>query len=245
LPLAELFDLDLLAAAIAAVIGGWILGFTGFGAALVMTPAFTLLWGATVAVPTCLILLVIANAQLFLPAIRACEPKTTAVLSLAACATIPLGSYLLLAVDRSSMQRAIGAIVLLLTLALAAGFRHRGARTVPLSAGIGAVSGVLNGATGMGGPPVILYLLAGDDPAARVRATLLAYYAVVNTVSLIALGIAGLLTWPILARALVMAPLYMIGIWVGARFFHRGGQDAYRRWALAILFAIAIATLVA
>jgi uncharacterized membrane protein YfcA len=245
LPFAELLDLDLLAAAFAALIGGWVLGFTGFGAALVMTPAFTLLWGATVAVPTCLILLVIANAQLFLPAVRACEPRTTAVLSAAACLTIPLGSYLLLAVERTLMQRAIRMVVLLLTLALAAGFRYRGARTAPLSAGIGAVSGVLNGATGMGGPPVILYLLAGDDPAARIRATLLAYYAVVNTLSLVALAIAGLVTGPVLVRALVMAPLYMIGIWVGARFFQRGGQDAYRRWALAILFAIAVATLVA
>ncbi len=245
MPFVELFDLDLLAAAIAALIGGWILGFTGFGAALVMTPAFTLLWDAPIAVPTCLLLLVFASAQLFLPAMRECEPKSTALMSAAACLMIPLGSYALVVADRLVMQRAIGVIVLVLVAVLATGYRYRGRRPPALTAGVGVVSGVLNGATGMGGPPVIFYLLSGPDGAARNRANLLAFYAIVNAVSLAALAVAGLLTWTILGRAALMTPIYVVGVWLGARYFGRSNEAGYRRWALGILFAIAIATLVA
>lgn len=245
MPLAEFLTLELLYAAVAALVGGLVLGFSGFGAALIMTPAFTLLWEASVAVPTCLTLLVVANAQLFLPALRACEPKTTSIMALAACLTIPLGSYALLAIDRDTMQRAIGAVVLLLVTVLALGFRYRGPRTPLVTSGVGILSGVLNGSTGMGGPPVIFYLLSGPDSAARNRANLLAFYSVVNTVSLVALTIAGLLTWVILIRALLVVPFYAFGIWSGTRLFSLSDEKTYRRGAFALLFAVAAVTLLA
>ena len=36
----------------------------------------------------------------------------------------------------------------------------------------GGLSGLTTGATGMGGPPVVIYFLAGTDAAASIRATL-------------------------------------------------------------------------
>ena len=57
-----------------------------------------------------------------------------------------------------------------------------GAPRLATSVGLGAVSGAMLGATSIGGPPVILYLLSGPDPIETTRANLTLYVAVTSLI---------------------------------------------------------------
>jgi uncharacterized protein len=58
-----------------------------------------------------------------------------------------------------------------------AGCRYEGEEKLLPTLSVGAVSGALMAATSMGNPPVLLYMLAGQDSAARNRANIIAYFA--------------------------------------------------------------------
>jgi len=66
--------------------------------------------------------------------------------------------------------------ILVFGLLLMSGWRYTGSRPLPLNIGIGTLAGLLKGATGMSGPPVILYLLAGPEAAKQHRANLILFF---------------------------------------------------------------------
>ncbi len=240
----DIISFDLLWAAGAALTAGLLFGFTGFGAALVAAPLFTLLWDARMAVGTSMILMVIANVQVLPGALRLCDRRQMALMGIVACFTIPLGSWILISLDVELMRRLIGAVVLLITAVLATGWRYRGSRPVAATAGVGALSGLVNGATGMGGAPAIVYLLSGPDRAEVNRANLIAYFSIINTAGMITLIATGVINWDTVVRAVVGTPALLIGIALGAWAFKHANDAAYRRVAVGILFLIGVAALV-
>ena len=144
------------------LLAGVVRGFSGFGAGLVMVPALTLLLGPTVAVPTVVLMEVVASAQLVPPALRQVRWKTVGPLALAAVLMIPLGSLGLAALDPHWLRRVISLIVLLFVAILATGWRYRRRPGPVVTAAVGGVSGLLTGLGGVGGPPVILFWLSGS-----------------------------------------------------------------------------------
>ena len=111
----------------------------------------------------------------------------------AACVTVPLGGYVLLHADPVVLRRIIAGLVLVFALVLLTGVRYKGAHNRSSAVALGAVSGTLLGATGIGGPPVILYLLSGPDPVAVTRATLTLFVVLISIAGLTMLGFNGLL----------------------------------------------------
>ncbi len=71
------------------------------------------------------------------------------------------------------LRRWIAGVVVVFSLLLLNGARYEGPQRPATSIALGAFSGVLVGATGIGGPPIILYLLSGPDrprsPAPTLR----------------------------------------------------------------------------
>jgi uncharacterized membrane protein YfcA len=92
--------------------------------------------------------------------------------------------------------------------------------------------------TSVGGPPVLLYLLSGNDPPQVNRANIVTYYFLTQFLLIaivMASGVAGINA---LIRAAILLPVMVLGAWVGGRAFHGiGNEQLYRRVALAILFA--------
>ncbi|HEX9558873.1 MAG TPA: hypothetical protein VF991_20430, partial [Reyranella sp.] len=103
---------------------------------------------------------------------------------------------------------------------------------------VGAVSGAMMATTSIGGPPVLLYLLSGNDPPQVNRANIVTYYFLTQfllIVIVLATGVAGL---DALARAAVLFPVMVLGAWAGGRLFHGlASERLYRNVALVILFA--------
>ena len=237
------FTLDLLFGVGAAALGGLVTGFSGFGAAIVMMPLFTLFWDPVHAVATSYILLFLVSMQMLPSAVRHCDVRQMGLMGIVGACSVPLGNRLLVTVDADIVQLAIGAVVVTYVLIASLGWRYEGRRPPGVTAAVGAVSGLLHGSTGIGGPPAILYLLAGPDPARTHRANLIVYLTFLNAAGIVMLSFAGAIDAIVLWRAAVAAPLLIFCTWLGTRLFRHANEVRYRRFALFLLLAIGVTVL--
>lgn len=243
--LAALVDWRVGVAAAVTAIAGVMRGFAGFGTAIVLAPVFSLLWGPAVGVPVMLLMEALIGSQLLVGAWRDVNRHVALPMAAAACALVPAGAWILLAADPRTLTRAMGALVLVFGVLLASGWRYRGARPLPLNLAVGALAGVLKGSTGMSGPPVILYLLAGSEAAREHRANLILFFAVLGLVALVPPFLAGLFTAEVLLKVAVLTPWLLLFVRLGAALFGRIGARAFRTVAHTVLLAVGVAALAA
>lgn len=234
-----------LVSAAAVLLAGLVRGFAGFGSAMVMMPALALFYGPQAAVPVAL-LLEVALALPFVPAVASrIDWRRIGLLAATGVLATPVGVLLLQAVPETVMRWAISAVILAFVGMLAFGWRYRG-KPAPWATGLtGVASGTLNGATGMGGPPVVFYFLAGQDDSPTVRASVVAHFAAIDLASLALLVVVGALDRHALLLAASLLPVYLLGAWLGARLFGLASEAFYRRLALGLLAAVAAASLLA
>lgn len=233
-----------IAAAIAAV-AGIVRGITGFGGAMVMSPPMALLLGTLTAVPVVLLLESVAAIPMLVQLRRLVRWRVIGPILGMACLFVPLGTWILLAVDPHLMRRVIAAVVIVFSLVLLAGIRYQGQQRIPTALGLGAVSGTLVGATSMGGPPVILYLLAGPDPIETTRANLTYFVGGISFAGVALLWLNGILGMDGLILAMALAPGYYGGMVLGTRLFARFNDQRFRRFTLALMLVVATGILLA
>ena len=240
LPVPELLDLDLLIACAAAAAAGLIRGFAGFGAGLVMAPIFAVLFGPVEMIVIIAIMEIAATIQLLPPAVRDTQWRFVTVMAVCAAVFMPVGSWILVSVDPALLTRVVAAIVVAFALVLMTGWRYRGERRLPITMGVGALSGVMISTTSLGNPPVLLYMLSGADQAATHRANIIAYLAITEAILLVVFLAEGLLGWTALWRALLLTPAFLGSAWLGSRLFRRASEALYRRVALVFLICVGI-----
>lgn len=228
-----------------ALVGGLVRGTTGFGAAMVMTPALALLVGARTAVPLALALETVAAAPMIPAAIATARWKVIAPICVTAVLTVPAGGRLLALASPLTLRRLIASTVILFSFALLSGLRHQGGRQMPWSLGLGALSGTMLGATSIGAPPVILYLMSGPDPIAITRANLTLYVAMTSAAGLVMLGLSGFLSLATLERAGLMAVPFAIGVVAGSKLFARFSDLRFRQMTICLMFLVSLVVLLA
>jgi uncharacterized membrane protein YfcA len=227
-----------------ALLAGLVRGFSGFGAALILSPGFTLVMATADAVAMTILLNTATVTQLLIPALRQTRWREVAPMGIAAMVVIPFGSLLLTSLDGALVRRVIGAIVLGFSVALLAGWRYRGPRTLAANLIVGGLGGLLTGVAAVGGPPIILYFLSGDRPMAENRAGFISFFAFTQLAAVPSFLWQGLVTWELLWRTALLAPVYLIATQAGARLFGRASERLAHRLALGLLVVIGLATLV-
>ena len=228
-----------------ATFAGVVRGVTGFGGSLVMTPPLAVLFAPRIAIAVVLMLEAFAVAPMMRDAVRQANFRLMTPLSLAAFVTIPIGGLALAHADPDVLRRAIATIVIVFALLLLAGARYRGSHAMPMTLAIGGLSGVLLGATGISGPPVVLYLVSGSDPYNVTRANLMLYVVIVSIAGLIMLASRALLDASALGMALVLAPFFFGGVIVGSHVFKRVSERRFRQLTLLLLVVVSIGIVLA
>jgi uncharacterized membrane protein YfcA len=230
---------EVLAGAVAiAAIAGVVRGITGFGGAMVMSPPMALLLGPLAAVPVVLLLESVAATPMLARARRLVRWRLIGPILATACVTVPVGTWILLSVDPQVMRRVIAGVVVLFSLVLLRGWRYHGEQRVATGLGLGAVSGTMVGATSMGGPPVILYLLAGPDPIDTTRANLTWFVGGISFAGVVMMAASGVLGREALLLAALLAPGYYGGIVLGTRLFAGFNDQRFRRFTLALMLVV-------
>lgn len=236
-------DSRLLIAAAAVFCGGFLRGFVGFGAALVIVPIMSLAYGPLIAIPALTVIGVPTLFQLLPDAIRHSERSVVLPIAIAIMLAAPAGTWLLVCIPPAIMKIAIAALVVVLVAMLARGWTLRWpvSRFVLIAAGV--IGGLVQGVAGVGGPPVVAVALSIPGPPVKQRGNVLALMTATSLSSLLPLMLFGLFTRSAIVTGLILLPVYGGAILLGSRYFTRGGERHFRRAALAMLLVIGVATL--
>lgn len=232
----------------AAFLAGLMRGFAGFGSAMMLAPVFAVLMGPAHMVPVIMAMELPIGAVIFLETRRQTDWRFVGPMAVAAVLAMPLGVWLLLTVDTRALTVAISIVVILFVGVLASGWRYHGSRRPWLSVALGGLSGAMMATTSVGGPPILLYMLAGKDSASTVRANIVAYFLVTGAVVVVMVLAAA----PTAATAIVDAATLLPVMWLGTRLgtrlgsrAHHGASDiVYRRIAYVVLLGAAAVGLV-
>jgi uncharacterized membrane protein YfcA len=219
-------------------------GYTGFGFALASVPALTLILDPADMVPAITVITLIGGLQLVIQVWRRADWPSVWLLLAGAVVGLPFGVIMLRDLPPDLMRAFIGLVVLIAVLLLWRGFTFSDAPSRAMRLVLGALSGLLNGSTSMGGPPVIIFFLASPAGTAIGRASLLVYFFLLSWITLGTAAWGGLLTIRVLSVTVLMLPAMVAGNWMGAHLFNKSSAGTYRRVALIVLAAVAaVATL--
>jgi len=220
----------------------------GFGFAVVATPLYLVIVPPATAVHL-VIIMATALSAVVLPRLRhAVEPGLLLRFLLGSVAGLPFGLLAFRHSDPRFVRAAAGAIVLGFAALLA--LSRSGARPATLfkathnrDLAAGAVSGVATALVGMAGPPVLIYLLLAGAASQIIRATLLAFFALVYAVTLAAhaatIGVP-VHTW---LTSGILLPFAFIGGLVGRPLGDRLGANSFTLLAIGLLIIAGLFTL--
>jgi uncharacterized membrane protein YfcA len=232
------------AAAIAvALIAGLVRGFSGFGSALIYVPLMSAIYEPRIAAVTLLITDFVASAPFTVSQTWRCNWREVAPVSGAALLTIPLGVAALEYLDPVILRWFIAVLVMTLLVVLVSGWRYRVEPKMPVSVGVGLVAGVGAGAVQIAGPAAIIYWLGGPSHAVVIRANLMVYFAILAIASFIAYQVRGLFTADVLTLSVLLGPVFIAAMALGAFLFRGASDNAYRRVAYAIIALSALVSL--
>jgi uncharacterized membrane protein YfcA len=229
-----------LAAIAIVIVAGLVRGTTGFGGAMLATPVLSILYPPINAVVIALLLETAAALVMFPDALPKARWRTLVYLTLPAVVTVPLGGYLLLTLDPGIARKIISGVVIVFSSMLLFGFRYGGTPRVTTSLALGSIVGVLLGATSVGAPPVILYLLSGPDSIAVTRANLTVFVTAISVIGLIMLTAAGAINGALATTAVLLTAPFLLSTWLGAKLFGRLSDANVRRFALGLMLCVGV-----
>lgn len=102
----------------------------------------------------------------------------------------------------------------------------------------GTLSGFMSTTSAIGGPPMAL--LYQNQPPAKVRATLSAFFTLGSIFSLLSLAVVGKLTFQTFLLFLILLPGVMVGYYLSGRLLPRLNQSRLRSLLLLTAFASAV-----
>jgi hypothetical protein len=223
---------------VATLIRSWL----GFGEALVAVPLLALRIPVDVAAPVAVLVSITVAAIVVVQDWRDIHVRSAGWLILATLAGIPIGLLLLTRFDGRIIKAALGLIILSFagySLANRSPLHLRSDR-LPWLFGCGLLAGVLGGAYGMNGPPLVVYGSLRRWSAAHFRATLQAYFLPASAIGMVGYWLAGL--WvPLVTRYFLLSlPGALVAIPLGRMLNRRLQHGAFLRCAYAGLVAISM-----
>jgi uncharacterized protein len=220
--------------AIAAAVAGLVRGLSGFGSAMIFVP----IAGALTSPSTAVVLLFVTDELLTLPmvvaATKRCSWREVLLLAAGAACTVPVGVWLLVVLDPTLMRWVISSLILVLVAVLASGWRWRRPPSQVSTVAVGGASGLTGGMTGLGGPPVILFWMAGQDGPAQVRANIIVFLTFTGVFNFVGYVVGGLITDERVALGLALTPAYGLALLLGVWLFRFATPRFFRGLALGL-----------
>lgn len=224
---------------VACLVAGFVRGYSGFGFSALLIAASSLVTNPLNFVAVVVILETVMSLQAAKGAGPDVDWKRVLWLLGGAAIGLPLGLWVLTGVSEDTARAVISGYVLLMCGVLLAGWRMAAEARGGAANGVaGVISGLAN-APGMGGLPVAAFFAAQPMPAAVFRATLIAYFPLLDLYSAPLYWLAGLVSWDTLWAALIALPVTLLGNWLGGRHFFGTDPQDFRRFAIALLAGLA------
>ena len=212
----------------------------GFGEAMIAVPLLALFIPLPVATPLAVLLSITVAGIVVAQDWRHIHVRSAAGLILASVLGIPIGLLILTNPHQEFVRAALGLLILLFALyslfgrsALRLEQEHR-----PLLLLTGFVAGILGGAYGMNGPPLVIYGAMRRWTPQHFRATMQAYFLPASALGMIGFWSTGLWTRTVSVDYLYCLPVVLPAIFVGRAVNRRLSAGVYLRYVYAGLAVI-------
>jgi uncharacterized membrane protein YfcA len=214
----------------------------GFGESLIAVPLFLLFLPAEIAVPLSVMLSVVIALVVVIQDHQQIYFNSAKRLILYALPGIPIGIIILLYGSELLVKTGLGAIIICYSLyALRSGKNKIIKKDSTLWLFIcGFSSGILGGAYGLNGPPLVVYGNMRQWSAKHFRATLQAYFLPASLVGLIGYYAKGLITAEVNAYFSISLITAVPAIFIGRYLNHRLKEGIFFRYVYYGLIIIGI-----
>ena len=224
--------------AITILVAGFVRGYSGFGFSALTIASSALVTNPLHFVAVVVLWETVMTLQALSGIWKDVDWRRVGLLLVGAMVGMPLGIWALTSISEDAARGVISAYVLTMSLILLAGWKLRGTVGPLANLGAGLVSGLAN-APGMGGLPVAAFFAAQAMSPAVFRATLVAYFPLLDLYSTPIYWWGGMVTWDTLWIGLIGLPLVVLSNWLGSRHFLRTEPQDFRRFAILLLAGLA------
>lgn len=212
----------------------------GFGQALIAVPLLALRLSLAVAAPLSVLIGVAVSGAIVVQDWRKVEIRSATWLIISSLVGIPLGLVLLRQINPRAMNIGLGLIIIAFSVySLTVRFTlhlKEDHQLGLLSSGF--LSGVLTGAYGMGGPPVVVYGALRRWSPQHFRATLQGYFIPTSVAGFIGFLLAGLWGPTVMRFFLFSLPAAALAVFLGRILNHRLRGDAFFRFIYVGLIGV-------
>jgi uncharacterized membrane protein YfcA len=199
----------------------------GFGEALVAVPLLALLMPVEVAAPVAVLVSITVAAVVLAQDWRHVHFRSAGWLILSTLAGTPLGLLLLTAVPGRTVKAILGVVIVAFSTYCLLGRRRSALQDDRLAWLFGFGAGILGGAYGMNGPPLVIYgTLRGWSPQ-HFRATLQGYFLPAGLMAMCGYWLAGLWTPAVTHYYLMALPAVVAAIFLGRAVNRRMNGRAF------------------
>jgi uncharacterized membrane protein YfcA len=215
---------------------------TGFGFSIMATPFLLMIFKPMEAIQINLVLSLVISTALITKVHKHVDTVLLKRLIIGSLAALPVGIIVFLFADIGKLKTGIGIILLSLTLLLILNFRI--GRTKCRDFSSGGLSGALTTGIGMPGPPLLLYFSGATLQKETLRATTLAFYLFIYSVSLLIQVLFVGTNKTIWISTGMALPLVFVGLYLGQLLFHYISQKSFRIFTYGILLFTGIYLLI-
>lgn len=230
--------------ALVVIFSGFLRGFIGFGSGLLMIPILSYFYSPVFAMVFNIVIEIPATIYLTFVGIKKSNLREITPMMFTMMLTIPFGTIFLVSVDEQIIRTLMSLLLIFFVILIATGWRIKSTITKYVLVLGGAISGLMQGATGMGGPPYVTVLLSKNDSDDVARANILVITSGLVISAIISLYYFGLFTKDILLTGAISAPIYVFATYIGTKFFNYSGNKYFRNSSLIALGVVGLATLI-
>ena len=223
---------------------GFIRGFLGFGSGLITIPILSYLYSPIFAMVFNIAIEIPATIYLTYVGAKSCKFKEISPMFFAMMLTIPIGTIFLISVNEQLIKIIMSILVIFFVILIATGWKLKASITKYVLTISGVISGLMHGATGMGGPPYATVLLSKGDNDEVTRGNILIMSTGIVISAIISLYYFNLFTKELLLTGLITSPLYILATYFGSMFFNFSGNKYYISISLSALGIIGVSTLI-
>ena len=238
--IADIGIAELLAIWLTALFASVLRAFTGFGFALTAVPVFALFLAPVEAVVLSASLTLLSSLLTMRTFWAVVPLRPMLPLGLMSILGTSAGTLLLNMISPEQFRLWVGLSVIFGCAWLSFVNPSPSHNTLLLRSGTGLLSGLMNGALTIPGPPMIVYAMLTEPQPERSRALLMTFFLFSAMVALVSFALAGFSTLQSLWYLLWTFPAVRVGGWLGGALFKRFGDVLYRRIGLVSLLCIGL-----
>jgi uncharacterized membrane protein YfcA len=214
----------------------------GFGESLVAVPLLALWLPINVAVPLSVLVSITIAGVVVIQDWGKIHFRSAGGLILSTLIGIPIGLLLLTGVNERIAKTILGFAVIAFSVYLLTGKKLKELKTDNFAwlFGCGLFAGILGGAYGINGPPLVIYGAKRRWSAQHFRATLQGYFLVASIVGIIGYWLAGLLVMQVIHYYLYSLPVLLPAVFIGRAINHRLNDESFFKYVYCALLGIGV-----